>query len=67
MDLIQLGYIDQILISSDACMKVHHRKWGGFGWSHIIETIIPLLLSAGATQNQIDTLFKRNPARLLEY
>ena len=66
MDLIQLGYIDQILISSDACEKVHHRKWGGFGWSHIIETIIPLLLSAGATQNQIDTILKKNPARLLE-
>ena len=66
MDIINMGYTNKILLSHDISQKMHYKKYGGYGWSHILETVVPLLLAAGATQSQVDTILKKNPARLLE-
>ncbi len=66
MDIINMGYTNKILLGHDLFFKTHYKKYGGWGYSHILETVVPLLLAAGATQNQVDTILKKNPARLLE-
>ena len=65
MNMIEVGYIKNLLLSHDVCSKLHYRKYGGQGLGHIYETIIPLLREAGITQKQIDIILKENPRRLV--
>jgi len=62
---IKKGNIEKILISTDICMKIFLTKWGGYGYSHIINHIIPRMLQAGITQEQIDIMTIENPRKLL--
>ena len=57
------GYINQILISSDMCRK--HRLWsyGGPGYAHILENIVPLMREKGMTEESINTILVENPKR----
>lgn len=68
MALIDAGYIDQILISQDNCNK--HRLWhyGGPGYAHILENVVPYIMRGrGMTKQQIQTIMVNNPKRLLQF
>jgi phosphotriesterase-related protein len=67
MDLIDAGYIDQILISQDIWNKHQRRKYGGWGYDHILRNACPVMLAKGMTQDQIDHLLIDNPKRLLAF
>lgn len=62
--LVKEGYQDNLLISSDICMKIHLRKYGGYGYAHILENVIPLLKYFGLTNKQIRHLIVDNPRRI---
>lgn len=63
--LIDDGYIDQILISHDICCKSRRVRYGGWGYSHILNYIVPMMLQRGMAQEQIDRIMIDNPKRLL--
>ena len=65
--LLKHGYLKQILLSHD--IHTNHRlvSFGGHGYSHIFAHIVPRLLDAGLTQEQIDTFVIRNPAEWLRF
>jgi phosphotriesterase-related protein len=65
MDLIDKGYLEQILISQDTCLKSKLVHYGGQGYAHILRNILPQMLARGMTQEQINTIMIKNPARLL--
>jgi phosphotriesterase-related protein len=65
--LIEEGFIDQILISHDHCSKHRLFRWGGPGYAHILENIVPLFLSRGLTREQVNTLIVENPKRFLQF
>jgi phosphotriesterase-related protein len=65
MDLIKEGYLNQILISQDICYKAWRVCYGGRGYAHISNYIIPLMLSKGMSQEQIDNIMVKNPKQLL--
>ena len=65
--LIQEGFINQILISHDHCSKHRLFSWGGPGYAHILENIVPLLMSRGLNREQVDTLIIENPRRFLQF
>ncbi|MFC1931076.1 phosphotriesterase [Chloroflexota bacterium] len=65
MQLIDEGYIKQILISHDVCLKTWRACRGGKGYIHILNDIVPRMLKAGMTQEQIDTIMIENPQRML--
>ena len=67
MQLIEMGYINQILISLDICMKRHLICYGGKGYNHLSKYVLPLMLRQGMTQQQIDTIMIDNPKRLLTF
>ena len=67
VQLVDAGFINQILISHDHCSKHRLFKWGGPGYAHIIENIVPLLLDRGLTQEQVDTIIVENPRRFLQF
>ena len=64
-ELIKMGYLSQILISQDTCLKVKLTCWGGHGYAHIIENVIPLMRIYGYTEEQIQTLTIDNPKNML--
>lgn len=55
---------ENIMLSHDVCFKANYKKYGGWGYSHIQENIIPLLLHVGVTQEQIDRMTIENPKNI---
>ena len=65
MELIQAGYLDRILLSQDVCTKLQLKKYGGRGFSYVIEFFLPELKRLGVTDAQIQTIMVENPRRVL--
>lgn len=66
--MIDQGYLDRILITGDMGKNRYLRCYDGNpGMDYIPKTFVPLLLENGVTQEQIDTIFKTNPANFFAY
>lgn len=65
MRLIDEGYLSQILISQDICYKSWYVRYGGKGYAHISNYVVPMMLRKGMTAEQINTIMVENPKRLL--
>ena len=63
--LIEKGYLSQILLSCDLCLKNLMHKYGGWGYDHVLTNIVPMMEDAGITHEQIHTLLVENPANWL--
>ena len=59
--LVKKGYLKQILLSHDCCMKSHLRAYGGNGYDYIFRDFVPRLLEAGLSQEQVHILLVNNP------
>jgi len=59
------SYINNILISTDRCLKMELLKYGGYGYAHILRTIVPYMKKVGFDENQIDILISKNPKKVL--
>jgi len=67
MQLINQGYLNQILISQDICTKHRLRQHGGHGYDHILRNMVPVMRVKGMSDEQIRTLLVENPQRLLRF
>jgi len=65
--LINEGYNNQILLGQDLFFKCSLVAYGGFGYAHIIENLIPFMKAKGMTEQQIHTLLVENPGRFLQF
>jgi phosphotriesterase-related protein len=65
VEQIRRGNLERVLISQDVCFKVCLTEWGGHGYAHILENIVPQLLRAGLSQEQLDVILIENPKRFL--
>jgi phosphotriesterase-related protein len=63
--LIQQGFGSRILVSSDMAMRFHRRRFGGWGYAHILAHVMPLMLERGIEAAQVDDILVANPARVL--
>lgn len=60
--LITDGYLEQILLSCDLCLKNLMHKYGGWGYDHVLTNIVPMMEDEGITDEQIKVLLVKNPA-----
>jgi phosphotriesterase-related protein len=67
IELIDAGYLKQILVSQDICMKMKLIRYGGNGYVHILRNIVPHMLRLGITREQIHTIVVENPKRMLQF
>ncbi|MCQ3802809.1 MAG: hypothetical protein OXC98_06835 [bacterium] len=67
MTLAEAGYEQQLLISHDLALQHWYRRYGGFGWQHIPETVQQLMRYKGFDQQLIDQILIENPRRLLTF
>jgi phosphotriesterase-related protein len=66
-ELIDNGYLDQLLISHDIFNKTDLRRYGGFGYDHIHVTVVPLMRMYGITDEEIHSMLVDNPRRILQF
>jgi phosphotriesterase-related protein len=63
--LKERGFLDHLLLSQDRNRKPMLRKYGGPGYSDIINRFVPLLLEKGLTSEDIFQVTVRNPSKAL--
>lgn len=73
LELLRLGYADRMVLSHDAAFfsRVTPPSWRAahapcWRMDHLSRRIVPQLLSAGASDEQIRTMMTDNPARVLD-
>lgn len=64
-DMVDRGFADQILLSSDVCYKSHLHAYGGFGYDYLLLNFVPMLMSTGLTESVIRNITIENPRRAL--
>lgn len=67
MALIEAGYRDRLLVAHDICHKHRMRKYGGDGYSHLLENVLPVMRRKGMSDDDVQALFAANPARIMAF
>lgn len=65
--LIARGHLERIVISHDICYRTRLTRWGGHGYGHISENVVPLMRARGFAEAEIEAILVGNPARLLAF
>jgi phosphotriesterase-related protein len=63
--LLRSGHGDSIVLGQDVGVRTRLRRWGGWGYAHFLEHVVPLLRELGASEDDLDAMLVRTPARLL--
>ena len=63
-ELIKRGYGDKITLSMDITRKSHLKKNGGLGYSHLLDTFVPMMENSGITKKEIDDMLINNPQKI---
>ncbi len=61
------GLVDRLLISHDICTKHRLLAYGGHGYGHILNNIVPRMRERGFSAEDIHTILVANPAKLLVF
>ncbi len=67
LTLIDRGYRDQMLISSDRCFRSDLKSFGGLGYDYVVGPLSEEFLVRGLTAYDIDALLRINPLRALSW
>ena len=62
--LIDAGYGDHIMLSNDISRRTYFTSYGKFGYTAVLERVVPLLKEYGCSQEDINKLLIDNPARI---
>jgi phosphotriesterase-related protein len=65
--LIEAGYADRVLLSQDVCTKAQLKRYGGTGYSFIMEKFLPKMRSRGVSEEHIQMMMVENPKRILTF
>ena len=66
-DFIDKGYGGQVLMSIDMDQKARLATYGGHGYDHILTNVVPAMRLRNFSQDEFDTLLKRNPKKFLTF
>ncbi len=66
-ELCKQGYDKQLVLSNDVCMKIDLKEYGGYGYVHVLEHVVPMLKAEGVGEAQIRNMLVENPRRLLSF
>jgi phosphotriesterase-related protein len=61
------GFVDQVMLSNDICRVDQLETFGGPGYANVIAGFVPLLRERGVSDEHIETMMVRNPARAFAY
>lgn len=64
-ELAARGHIEQVIVSQDICVRSRRVCWGGWGYVHIPQYVLPMMRLRGFTEAEIRRMTVENPRRLL--
>lgn len=65
-ELCKRGYDKQLMLSQDTCIKMQTVEYGGYGYAHILQHVVPWLRQHGVGSTQIRNMIITNPMNLLQ-
>lgn len=65
-ELIDDGYQKQILVSNDICLKSMLRKYGGLGYSHILNDVRLMAVESGINEEVYTSLLCENVKKFMK-
>ena len=65
--LIDAGYEDRILLAQDNFIKIQMTEFGGKGYAHILENIVPRMKSRNWPDSVIDKMLTKNPSTAFSF
>ena len=63
----ELGCGERIVLAQDICSRHRLTRYGGHGYGHLFENIVPRMRRRGFSETQIRALTEDNPARILAF
>ena len=66
VSLLEAGFGDRVLISSDIFLKSLLRRYGGPGYGHILQYFVPRLKRLGVSAGVVEQLLVKNPKALFD-
>jgi len=66
-NLIAGGYADRIIVGHDIYSKHRLVTYGGHGYAHFLQNIVPKMEARGFAREHIDAITVENPRRLLTF
>jgi phosphotriesterase-related protein len=64
---IDAGYLGQLLVSHDICLKMLLKTYGGWGYDHLLLNVAPLMLREGIAPETVRALLYTNPMQRIAY
>ena len=64
-NLVDNGYSNKILLGHDIYSKHRLKKFGGHGYSYLLEMILPRMISYGISDKDINKMIIDNPKNIL--
>ena len=65
VNMIEEGFGEQILISQDICFKMDLHRFGGWGYDHILNNVVPMFRQTGMGDDTIHQILEVNPGKAL--
>ena len=65
LEMLARGFEQQILLSNDISRATYLVSRGGWGYSHLLDSVVPKLRECGVSDSTLDLLLCKNPARFL--
>ena len=65
--LIDHGHIRQIVVSHDICTKTRLSSYGGHGYRHIFQNVVPLMERKGFSEVEIQMIIEKTPRSILTF
>jgi phosphotriesterase-related protein len=65
--LIERGHGERVVISHDICYRTRLTSFGGHGYGHIFENVVPIMRARGFSETEIDAILVATPRRLLTF
>ncbi|WP_423750860.1 phosphotriesterase family protein [Salinirarus marinus] len=66
-ELLEAGHGSNLVFGHDVYIKIQRRKYGGFGYGHILENVVPMLKSRGVDDETITQILVENPKEILTF
>jgi phosphotriesterase-related protein len=63
--LLDAGFGSRLLISQDTGTKVDLQRYGGAGYAHILDNVMPLMRRMGLADDDLELITVTNPAQVL--
>ena len=67
MKLLEAGYADNLLFSSDLATVAQTKQGGGAGYAKTLTVFVPKLKAAGASDDVLRRIMEENPRRFLAF